>query len=142
MDGKTLTSADVSKIASLESREVLLSKLAGAMTATMSQALYAFTALPAKMAQLGEALRQKAEADPSILRGGAGTPEPVAAEPVSAEPVAEGAEAENAPEAEAVAVADEAPATEDAVAATEDSEVATPTTPEEAVSETETETEA
>jgi large subunit ribosomal protein L10 len=76
MEGKTLSPDDVTKIASLESREVLLAKLAGAMQATMAQALYAFTALPAKAAQLAEALRQKAEADPSILRGGAGTPAP------------------------------------------------------------------
>ncbi|HZG94932.1 MAG TPA: 50S ribosomal protein L10 [Mycobacteriales bacterium] len=76
MEGKTLSPDDVTKIASLESREVLLAKLAGAMQATMAQALYAFTALPVKAAQLAEALRQKAEADPSILRGGAGTPAP------------------------------------------------------------------
>jgi large subunit ribosomal protein L10 len=96
MEGRTLTPADVNKIASLESREVLLSKLAGAMQATMAQALYAFTALPAKAAQLIEALRQKAEADPSILRGGAGTPAVAAEEPAAEASSAEGSSAEAA----------------------------------------------
>lgn len=110
MEGRTLTPADVSKIASLESREVLLAKLAGAMQATMAQALYAFTALPAKMAQLGEALRQKAAADPSILRGGAGTPAPAAEAPE--EPVADEAPEAEAPADEAAPAGEAAPATE------------------------------
>jgi large subunit ribosomal protein L10 len=121
MEGRTLSPDDVTKIASLESREVLLAKLAGAMQATMSQALYAFTALPAKAAQLAEALRQKAEADPSILRGGAGTPAPAdAAADASADAAAEAtadapadASADAAAEAPADAPADalaEAPA--------------------------------
>jgi len=121
MEGKTLTPADVSKIASLESREVLLAKLAGAMQATMSQALYAFTALPAKMAQLSEALRQKAEADPSVLRGGAGTPAPAADAPVASEVAPEtDAVTEDAPASEdAATTAEDAPATEEATAVTE-----------------------
>ena len=128
MEGKTLTPADVSKIASLESREVLLAKLAGAMQATMSQALYAFTALPAKTAQLVEALRQKAEADPSILRGGAGTPAPTeaaAAEPEVAAEAEATAEAEPATEPEAPV---EATADKTAVTAEATSEDTTDTT--------------
>lgn len=107
MEGRTLTPAEVTKIASLESREVLLSKLAGAMQATMAQALYAFTALPAKAAQLAEALRQKAEADPSILRGGAGTPAAAPAEATEAEPPDTATEAEPPDTAVDVASTDE-----------------------------------
>jgi large subunit ribosomal protein L10 len=74
LDGKAIDAAEVGKLADLESREVLLAKLAGAFTATLSQALYAFNALPSKTAQLAAALEAKAAEDPSILAGGAGTP--------------------------------------------------------------------
>ena len=131
MEGRTLSPADVTKIASLESREVLLAKLAGAMQATMAQALYAFTALPAKAAQLAEALRQKAEADPSILRGGAGTPAP--AEATEAEP-ADTAATEAEPADTAASETEPADATAD-VASTDQTAAA-------AASSTETETEA
>jgi large subunit ribosomal protein L10 len=70
-EGKPLDAKEVAKLADLESREVLLAKLAGAMTASLSQALYAFNALPSKAAQLAAALEQKAANDPSILAGGA-----------------------------------------------------------------------
>ena len=157
MEGRTLTPADISKIASLESREVLLAKLAGAMQATMAQALYAFTALPAKAAQLIEALRQKAEADPSILRGGAGTPAPVADEQAAeaSGDASAGASVEATVEApEADAVSTDAPAEDSApveetveetateAVATEDAAAPEIAATEEAVTETETETEA
>jgi len=70
-EGKPLDAKEVAKLADLESREVLLAKLAGAMTASLSQALYAFNALPQKAAQLAAALGEKAANDPSILAGGA-----------------------------------------------------------------------
>jgi large subunit ribosomal protein L10 len=74
LDGKPLTAAEVSKLADLEPREVLLAKLAGAMKASMSNAAATFNALPTQMALLADALRAKAEAE-------AGSPEPQAAEP-------------------------------------------------------------
>ncbi|MFJ2754747.1 50S ribosomal protein L10 [Nocardioides sp. NPDC087217] len=83
LDGKAIDAAEVGKLADLESREVLLAKLAGAFTATLSQALYAFNALPSKTAQLAAALEAKAAEDPSILAGGAA--EPAAAEEAPAE---------------------------------------------------------
>lgn len=83
LDGKAIDAAEVGKLADLESREVLLAKLAGAMTASLSQALYAFNALPTKTAQLAAALEAKAAEDPSILAGGAA--EPAAAEEAPAE---------------------------------------------------------
>lgn len=73
LDGKQLDPAEIAKLADLESREVLLAKVAGALTATLSQALYAFNALPAQTARLAAALQEKAENDPSILAGGAAT---------------------------------------------------------------------
>lgn len=59
LDGRPLAAAEVEKLADLESREVLLGKLAGAMLGTLSKAAYAFTALPSKMAQLAAALQEK-----------------------------------------------------------------------------------
>jgi large subunit ribosomal protein L10 len=97
LDGKTLTTDDIRKLADLESREVLLAKLAGAMKASLTQAVYLFNAPLAQAARLAGALQAKAEADPSILRGGAGTPAPAA----------------EAPAAEAPAPAEEAPAADE-----------------------------
>jgi large subunit ribosomal protein L10 len=96
MDGRPLTADDIRTLADLEPRDVLLAKLAGAMKASLTNAVSLFAAPLAQTARLLEALRQKAAADPSILAGGAGTSaEPVAEEvaPVE-EPVAEVAEEE------------------------------------------------
>ncbi len=115
LDGKPLTADEIRKLADLESREVLLAKLAGAMVASLSGAAALFQAPLAKAARLTEALRQKAEADPSILRGGAGTPAPVTvAEVIEApEPEAEAEVVETAAEPEVAEVV-ETPAAESA----------------------------
>ena len=52
MDGALLSAADITKIADLESREVLLSKLAGAMKAKQSQAAALFAAPLSKTARV------------------------------------------------------------------------------------------
>jgi large subunit ribosomal protein L10 len=62
LDGKPLSAAEVSKLADLEPREVLLAKLAGAMKGSMANAASVFNALPVQMAQLADALRAKVEA--------------------------------------------------------------------------------
>jgi large subunit ribosomal protein L10 len=62
LDGKALTPQEVSKLADLEPREVLLAKLAGAMKASMAGAAATFNALPTQMALLADALRAKVEA--------------------------------------------------------------------------------
>ena len=67
LDGKPLDAAEVAKLADLESREVLLGKLAGAMLASLSQAVYLLNAPIAQVARLAGALQAKAEQDPSIL---------------------------------------------------------------------------
>ncbi|MFE3447756.1 50S ribosomal protein L10 [Nonomuraea sp. NPDC059194] len=59
MEGKALDAAEITKLADLESREVLLAKLAGAMKAKQSAAAAVFAALPTNMAQLADALRAK-----------------------------------------------------------------------------------
>ena len=61
--------SEIAKLADLESREVLLGKLAGAMLASLSQAVYLLNAPLAQVARLTGALQAKAEQDPSILAG-------------------------------------------------------------------------
>jgi large subunit ribosomal protein L10 len=72
LDGKVLSAADVAKLADLESREVLLAKLAGAMNASLQQAVSLFAAPLAQAARAIDALRVAAQADPSLI-GGAGS---------------------------------------------------------------------
>lgn len=96
LDGKQLDAAEIAKLADLESREVLLAKVAGALTATLSQALYAFTALPSQTARLAAALQEKAENDPTVLAGGAGEPAAASAEEVT-EDAADAEPSEDAP---------------------------------------------
>ncbi len=48
-EGKSVTTAEIMKLADLESREVLLAKLAGAMKGTMAKAARAFDALRIKL---------------------------------------------------------------------------------------------
>ncbi|MQA97145.1 MAG: 50S ribosomal protein L10 [Streptosporangiales bacterium] len=59
IDGKAMTPEEITKLADLESREVLLAKLAGAMKASMSNAAAVLNALPTQMAQLAEAYQAK-----------------------------------------------------------------------------------
>ena len=61
LDGRPVTPQDIRALADLESREVLLAKLAGAMKASMSNAAAMFNALPTQVAQLADALRAKRE---------------------------------------------------------------------------------
>jgi large subunit ribosomal protein L10 len=102
LDGKSVDAAEIAKIADLESREVLLSKLAGAMLASLSEAVYLFNAPLSQVARLAGALQAKAEEDPSVLAGGAG-------EPAVAEAVEEAPAAEETPEAPAEQASEETP---------------------------------
>jgi large subunit ribosomal protein L10 len=60
-DGNPLTAAEVTKLADLESREVLLAKFAGAAKASLFGAAYLFNAPLAQAARAVDALRQKQE---------------------------------------------------------------------------------
>ena len=63
LDGKALTPEEITKLADLESREVLLAKMAGAMKGSLSKAVYLFAAPLSQTARLVDALRQKVEAE-------------------------------------------------------------------------------
>jgi large subunit ribosomal protein L10 len=84
-----MSPSEITKLADLESREVLLAKLAGAMKASLAGAAATFNALPVQMAQIAEALRAKrAEAEggaPEAPAAEASTPEAGAAEASAAE---------------------------------------------------------
>ncbi|WP_423918738.1 50S ribosomal protein L10 [Frigoribacterium sp. 2-23] len=58
-DGNPLTAAEVTKLADLESREVLLGKLAGAFKASLFGAAYLFNAPLSQAVRTVEALRAK-----------------------------------------------------------------------------------
>jgi large subunit ribosomal protein L10 len=100
LDGKILSAEEINKLADLESREVLLAKLAGGMKASLSGAASLFAAPLSQAARVLGALQAKAESDPSILAAG---PEPVAAAAEEA-PVAD-----DATDSPAEASADAAP---------------------------------
>lgn len=58
-EGRTITAEEVTKLADLESREVLLAKLAGAMKANLSKAAAVLQAPLSKAARLAAALEDK-----------------------------------------------------------------------------------
>ena len=97
LDGKPLSAEEITKLADLESREVLLAKLAGAMKASLSNAVYLFAAPLSQFAATVDALRAKVEE-----QGGPAAP---------AEESADAAEATDTPTADAEAT--DAPATEE-----------------------------
>ncbi|MDN3238936.1 50S ribosomal protein L10 [Glycomyces tritici] len=59
MEGKPLTVEEITKLADLESREVLLAKLAGAMKATAQKTASVLAAPASQVARLGAALQDK-----------------------------------------------------------------------------------
>ncbi|MGO8965963.1 50S ribosomal protein L10 [Mycobacterium sp.] len=92
MDGRALTVAEVERIADLESREVLLAKLAGAMKANLSKAAALFNAPASQMARLAAALQEKRAAEEPAAPAAEAPGE--AAAPVAEAPVAEAPAAE------------------------------------------------
>jgi large subunit ribosomal protein L10 len=114
LEGRPITADEVKKLADLESREVLLAKLAGAMKASMQQAVSLFAAPASQMARLLAALEAQKQSEPQAAAeepaAEAATPEaPVEEAPAAEAPAAE-APAEEAPAEEAPA--EEAPAEE------------------------------
>ena len=69
MDGQVLDADTVRKLADLESREVLLSKMAGAMNANLAKAVYLFAAPLSQAARAVAALQEALGADPALLEG-------------------------------------------------------------------------
>jgi large subunit ribosomal protein L10 len=89
MDGRALTVAEVERIADLESREVLLAKLAGAMKGNLAKAAGLFNAPASQVARLAAALQEKKAAEgPAAPAGPAAaaesTPEPASEAPAEA----------------------------------------------------------
>lgn len=60
-DGAPLTAEEVNKLADLESREVLLAKVAGVLKASLTKAAYVFNAPLSKAVRTVDALREKQE---------------------------------------------------------------------------------
>jgi large subunit ribosomal protein L10 len=130
LDGKVLDADEVRKLADLESREVLLAKVAGGMQGVLQQAISLVSAPLSQAARLMAALQDAAGEDPSII-GGAGSAAAVdqqqddaTAAPAADEQGTEAAAAvegdtEAAPAAEDTTVAEAADTTEAAPAADE-----------------------
>jgi large subunit ribosomal protein L10 len=97
VEGRTVDAGEVTRLADVESREVLLAKLAGAMKGNLTKAAGLFQAPLSQMARLAAALQEKKAAD---------APEAPAAE----------APAEAAPATDDTAAADTTPETETAAA--------------------------
>jgi large subunit ribosomal protein L10 len=92
LDGKSLSPDEVAKIADLESREVLLAKLAGALKALPTRAAGLFQAPLSQMARLAKALEEKKPAAEAVADAPAESVD-VPAEPTVAVDTAEAAEA-------------------------------------------------
>jgi large subunit ribosomal protein L10 len=75
LDGKLLAADEIRRLADLESREVLLAKMAGAMKASLVNAALLFNAPLSRTARLVEALRQKAAEDQPAADVGEPQPE-------------------------------------------------------------------
>jgi large subunit ribosomal protein L10 len=108
VEGRTVDAREVTRLADVESREVLLAKLAGAMKGNLTKAAGLFQAPLSQMARLAAALQEKKAADT-----------PAADAPAAADDAAE------------------APATEAPVASADDDTAAADTTPETAAQATE-----
>jgi large subunit ribosomal protein L10 len=98
VEGRPLSADEIRTLADLESREVLLSKLAGAMNASLSKAAGLFQAPLSQVARLAAALQEKRAADapsgavddaPSGAVDDAPAEAPPATEEAAAEPAAE-----------------------------------------------------
>jgi large subunit ribosomal protein L10 len=100
LDGKALSADEVKKIADLESREVLLAKLAGAIKALPTRAAGLFQAPLSQMARLVKALEEKRAGDEPMI-GNMRKDEPPAEVAVASDADAEAAPAEAVAEAEA-----------------------------------------
>ena len=97
LEGRFLDAQAVLKLADLESREVLLAKMAGALQANLAKAAYMLAAPLSQGARVFGALQTAAEANPSLIGGAGSAP---AAEASDETPAADAATEEAAPAAE------------------------------------------
>jgi large subunit ribosomal protein L10 len=116
MDGKLLSADDAKALADLESREVMLSKIAGMLKSEMSRAAAMFQAGQSKFLSLLEAYKEKVPGDETSAEPEAETaPEPEAETAPAPEPEAETAPAPE-PDAEASEAGDDTDETPEAEA--------------------------
>ena len=87
IDGRSMTPSEIERLADLESRDVLLAMLAGAMKASMARAAATMAALPTQMARLAAALEAKRAAEAPAAQ------DPAAEAPAAEAPAAEAAAA-------------------------------------------------
>jgi large subunit ribosomal protein L10 len=120
LDGRKIEPGEVSKLADLESRDVLLAKMAGAMLATLTKAAYVFNALPSQVARLAAALQDKRIADGEVLEA---APAAEAADDAAVVAAAEAVVAEEADEVAKEIITAEGAAAEAAEAAVEAAQV-------------------
>jgi large subunit ribosomal protein L10 len=119
LDGATISADDIKKLASLESREVLLAKLAGGFAAPATQLVNVLAAPMRQLAQVLGAIQEKAAADPTWAGAGNGQGGSDGASATDPTPnvAAEAPATDEAPASEEAPAADEAPAFEEARAA-------------------------
>ena len=120
MDGQVLSADDANRLADLESRDVMLSKIAGLLKGEMSRAASMFVSVPSRFLSLleafqerlpGEAAPASEDVTPDADQASASATDDTAAEATEA-PQAEGADAEAteaAPDTASEAGQDEAP---------------------------------
>ena len=114
IDGKSMTPAEIDRLADLESRDVLLAMLAGAMKASMAGAAAVMAALPTQMARLAGALEAKRAAEAPADEAPPAAEAPTAGEaPTAAEAPAAPTETEDSQTNEDAAADVAAQATED-----------------------------
>jgi large subunit ribosomal protein L10 len=86
LDGKFMTSDEVRRLADLESRDVLLAKVAGALQGVLQQAISLVSAPLSEAARLFAALEKAATENPTLLAGATATSQD---EPTNSELAAE-----------------------------------------------------
>ena len=115
IDGKSMSPAEIERLADLESRDTLLAMLAGAMKASMANAAATMAALPTQMARLAGALEAKRAAEAPADEAPPAAEAPTAGEaPTAAEAPAAPTETEDSQTNEDAAADVAAQATEDA----------------------------
>jgi large subunit ribosomal protein L10 len=109
LDGKSMTSDEFRRLADLESREVLLGRVAGGMQGVLQQAVGLIAAPLSQAARLLAALQSAATDDPAIIAGAGVAADPEPSNEELAAPAAEPA-APAAPSADSVEDTTTAPA--------------------------------
>jgi large subunit ribosomal protein L10 len=94
LEGRVINPDEVRRLADLESREVLLAKVAGGMQGILQQAISLISAPLSQAARLLAALQEAAGENPSLLAAGDARPEPTNADLAAAEDTSEPTNAE------------------------------------------------